>query len=146
MVQGYVRVWRGSAGFTVPAAADVLEARQQHVQQLVHPWPTLEDTAVPWRDDGRFAKAFPLTFVTGVGDYHQPRLRSDFTTLDWAQHIFRFFTGHVQTGTRGSRVLWAVFNLALGELSSEKCGLVHARSGYEALTKAQLPASRDHTH
>ena len=34
--------------------------------------------------------------------------------------------------------MWAAFNMALGEISTQKTGLVHARAQCEALTKAEL--------
>ena len=94
----------------LPLPPSVEEACAQKLTETIHPWPTIPADPIPWRDDGRFAKAFPLTFVTGVGDYHQPRHRDDFSLLEWVQHIFRFYTGHVQSSMRGNRVLWTALD------------------------------------
>ena len=111
---------------------------QAQVKDVMYAWPTIQQEPTSWNDDGRFAKAFPLSFPMGSGDFRQPRLRNDFTALDWTQHLFRFFTGHMQSSMRGHRVLWAAFNMTLGDVAHQKGSLVHKRSEAHALTKEQL--------
>ena len=60
------------------------------------------------RDDGRFVNAFPLEFPSGTGDLHQPRMRSDFTAIEWAQHLLRYYGGRMLASNRGHRVVWAI--------------------------------------
>merc|ERR1712115_458502 len=117
---------------------NVIRKTQDLVKEVIHPWPTIQEDPTPWSDDARFAKAFPFSFPMGTGDYRQPRLRSDFNALDWTQHVFRFYTGHMQSSMRGHRVLWAAFNMSLGDIASGKGKLVHKNSDASALTKADL--------
>ena len=74
----------------------------------------------------------------GTGDLRQPRLRTDFSPLQWVQHVFRFFTGHTQSSMRGHRVLWAAFNAAILHLSHQKGGLLHRQSGLSSFNKSEL--------
>ena len=105
---------------------------------MMYPWPMIQQDPTSWSDDARFAKSFPLSFPMGTGDYRQPRLRSDFNSLEWTQHLFRFYTGHMQSSMRGHRVLWAAFNMGLGEMAYGTGKLVHKNSDATALTKADL--------
>ena len=119
-VQAYINVWRASGTIEKQAPENVIRKTQDLVKEVIHPWPTIQEDPTPWSDDARFAKAFPLSFPMGTGDYRQPRLRSDFNALDWTQHVFRFYTGHMQSSMRGHRVLWAAFNMTLGDIASGK--------------------------
>ena len=83
----------------------------------MYPWPTIQQDPTSWSDDARFAKSFPSSFPMGTGDYRQPRWRSDFNPLEWTQHLFRFYTGHMQSSMRGHRGLWAAFNMTLGDMA-----------------------------
>ena len=89
-------------------------------------------------EDGRFAKAFPLEFPMGTADLHQPRLRADFTTADWVQHLLRYYTGHFLCSLRGHRVVWALFNAALQSAAHQKGILLHKASDRAVLTKKDL--------
>ena len=92
----------------------------------------------PYFDDARFVKAFPLEFPMGVGDLRQPRLRSDFTSIEWLQHLFRYYSGHFLSSNRGHRFAWAAFNTVLLEISHQNSHLAHKRSDEVTLTKADL--------
>ena len=102
-VQSYVNTWRGSTTVQKAEGQNVLESMKCRVEDVMHPWPTIQQDPTPWSDDARFAKAFPLSFPMGTGDFRQPRLRNDFSSLDWTQHVFCFFTGHMQSSMRGHR-------------------------------------------
>ena len=77
-------------------------------------------------------------FPTGCGDLRQPRLRTDFSPLEWTQHVFRYFDGRVLSALRGQRAVWAVFNTAMQQLSFRSGSLLHKQSGLSALSKASL--------
>ena len=70
MIQAYLSVWRSSG--TVPATQQqhVDSKLSKHLQEVVHPWPEISATPTPEHSDGRFAKAFPLTFPTGHCDLY----------------------------------------------------------------------------
>ena len=113
MVQSYLTVWRSSGGVSSTQNASVKERLEEHLETVVYPWPEIKATPTPERADGRFAKAFPLTFPTGDGDLYQDRTRSDFSVEDWAQHVLRFYDGRALISLRGHRVIWAIFNTVL---------------------------------
>ena len=92
MVQAYLTVWRSTGGVNKEAPKQVDDKLHQELEEIVYPWPEIKADPTPERSDGRFAKAFPLTFPTGSGDLYHARLRSDFSTADWAQHVFRYTT------------------------------------------------------
>ena len=100
----FVKTWKGSCALTKPDTENVAQVRLEQMDKIVQPWPTILGEPTPITDDARFVKAFPLTFPMGTGDLRQPRLRTDFSPLQWVQHIFRFFTGHTQSSMRGHRV------------------------------------------
>ena len=84
--------------------------------------------------------------ATGTGDLRRPRLRSDFSTVDWVQHVLRYHTGHFLQSVRGHRVVWALFNVSLQDVAHKKGALLHKQSQCTALTKRALKAlvnSRD---
>ena len=139
MVNAYVRVWRGSCAVFAPDSTNVLQGRRQRVEEVVCPWPTIGLHPTAFQEDGRFAKAHPLNFPTGSGDFLQPRVRSDFTAVEWVQHALRFYIGHMQSSLHGHRLLWAAFNTALQSVAKEKGSIVHKRShADEILTKDAL--------
>ena len=74
----------------------------------------------------------------GVADPYQHRLRSDFTTQDAVQHLFRYCTGHLHRANDGNRAACALFNTSLREAAYDKGGLVHKNSHETVLTKAEL--------
>ena len=110
----------------------------EHVKSHVFSWPQMQEQPTRERADGRFVNTFPLVFPMGVADLYQPRLRSDFTTQDAVQHLFRYCTGHLHRANDGNRAAWALFNTALREAAYDKGGLVHKNSHETVLTKAEL--------
>ena len=62
------------------------------------------------------------------GDFQESRVKNDLNELDWAQHVFRYFTGHMQNSLRGHRLLWAAFNTALQSFARKSGSLLHRRS------------------
>ena len=117
---------------------NVEDVTQQAVQEAIYAWPQIGELPVPEREDGRLVKAFPLRFPMGVADLRQARLRSDFHVMDAVQHLFRYSTGHFFNANDGHRVVWALFNIALREISYQKGGLVHTNSKESILTKEEL--------
>ena len=119
-------------------AKHVETTTHEHLEDIILPWPTISKDPTPYFDDARFVKAFPLEFPMGVGDLRQPRLRSDFTSIEWLQHLFRYYTGHFLSSNRGHRFAWAAFNTVLLEISHQKGHLAHKLSDEVTLTKADL--------
>ena len=139
MVTAYVYAWRGSGTVKKQDEENVIQAREKAVASSIHPWPTIEDKPTAFREDGKFAIAHPLCFPTGSGDFLQARFRSDFSIERYVRHVFRYFTGHMQSSLRGHRILWGIFNMSMQERAREKGGLVHQRShAGEILTKQDL--------
>ena len=102
-VHAYLDCWRASGGFTdLFGIKAVAEALRENVADVVLPWPVI---------DSRLVKSFPVEFLMGQGDLHQPRLRSDFSAADYVQHKFRCFDGRFLNSARGR----ALFNTALRE-------------------------------
>jgi hypothetical protein len=144
IVQAYTTAWRGSGTVEAPAAVNAADAVRAEAAQRVLPWPSISEVPVPEMSDGRLVKAHPLTFPTGCGDFRQPRLRTDFTPLDWTQHVFRFFDGRVVTSLRGQRAVWAVFNTAMREPKRQPLAQAvrRARSHKSFSTGARRRATR----
>ena len=69
MVQAYLTVWRSTGSVNKPAPDRIETKLHSELEHVVYPWPEIKSTPTPERDDGRFAKAFPLTFPTGSGDF-----------------------------------------------------------------------------
>ena len=137
-VEGYASTWRASGVMGAIPTQNVEQNTREHVKTHLHAWPRILEEPTRERADGRFVKAFPLVFPMGVADLYQPRLRSDFTTQDAVQHLFRYCTGHLHRANDGNRATWALFNTALREASYEKGGLVHKNTHETVLTKAEL--------
>ena len=137
-VEGYASIWRASGVMGAVPTQNVEENTRDHVKTHLHAWPRILEEPTRERADGRFVKAFPLVFPMGVADFYQPRLRSDFTTQDAVQHLFRYCTGHLHRANDGNRATWALFNTALREASYDKGGLVHKNMHETVLTKAEL--------
>ena len=137
-VKAYLRTWQGSCVLLKPPTTSVAEERRCMARELVLPWPRIDADPCPMHEDGRFAKAFPLEFPTGLGDLHQPRLRSDFSVADWVQHVLRYHTGHFLSSVRGHRVIWAVFIAALQAAARDKGLLLHKSTPQTVLTKKDL--------
>ena len=138
MVQAYLSVWKSSGTVSQPGATQV-EANLSHaLETVVYPWPEIKNDPTPERNEGRFAKAFPLTFPTGSGDLYQTRIRNDFTTAQWAQHVFRFYDGRALSSLRGHRVVWAIFNTVLREAAHQKGSLLHRQNKSSVLAKKEL--------
>ena len=93
MVGAYTTTWRGTTVVQEPEQHRVADAVHDVCTDIVHPWPTIDRDPVPLYEEGRFVNAHPPDFPMGVGDLHQPRLRDDFSTADWAQHKFQHFDG-----------------------------------------------------
>ena len=123
---------------TKPAPENIIEETQAQLSQAIWPWPSISPNPTRELEDGRFVKSHPIEFPMGTGDLRQARLRSDFSPADWVQHIFRYFTGHFLTSVRGHRVVWALFNTALREISREKGSIVHKRTNASVITKEEL--------
>ena len=138
LVQAYTTVWRGSGTVEGAPPQHVEDNLLTETAQRVLPWPSISETPVMESSDGRLVKAHPLVFPTGCGDLRQPRLRTDFSPLDWTQHLFRYFDGRVISTLRGQRAVWACFNSALLQLSRRSGSLLHKQSGCHALSKASL--------
>ena len=134
----YVRTWQSSGAYPEHDKTTVQDALETQVSGVIHPWPTIQRSAVPEREDGRLVKSHPLDFPMGQADFRQPRLNSRFSAFDCVQHKFRYFDGRFLSTMRGQRITWALFNIALRESSHYVGSLVHKQSGKEALTKAQL--------
>ena len=113
LVQAYTTVWRGSGTVEGAPPQHVEDNLRAETAQRVLPWPSISETPVMESSDGRLVKAHPLVFPTGCGDLRQPRLRTDFSPLDWTQHLFRYFDGRVVSTLRGQRAVWACFNSCL---------------------------------
>ena len=137
MVNAYLNVWK-STGTTETAPQKHVQADLEQKVAEVFTWPQIQKTPTPERSDGRFAKAFPLTFPTGSGDLYMTRHRSDFSVAEWAQHVLRYYDGRALSSLRGHRVVWAIFNTVLREESFKHGSLVHRRTNQSAMTKAEL--------
>ena len=137
-IHAYVRTWQSSGAYPEHDKTTVQDALETQVSGVIYPWPTIQRSAVPEREDGRLVKSHPLDFPMGQADFRQPRLNSRFSAFDYVQHKFRYFDGRFLSTMRGQRITWALFNIALRESSHYVGSLVHKQSGKEALTKAQL--------
>ena len=113
LVQAYTTTCRGSGTVEGAPPQHVEDTLRAETAQRVLPWPSISETPVAESSDGRIVKAHPLVFPTGCGDLRQPRLRTDFSPLEWTQHLFRYFDGRVISTLRGQRAVWACFNTAL---------------------------------
>ena len=136
----YMNTWQGHGTWEELQRDAVVDELREHAANIrdSHPWPTIHKTPVRERDDGRFVKAFPLEFPSGTGDLHQPRMRSDFTAIEWAQHLLRYYDGRMLASNRGHRVVWAIFNTAMRELSRQQGNLVVRTHNASVVTKAEL--------
>ena len=77
MVQAYLTVWRSSGSVNKPAHEHVESQLQSQLADIVYPWPEIKRTPTPERDEGRFAKAFPLKFTPAAAIY----IRHEFATI-----------------------------------------------------------------
>ena len=136
LVEAYTTAWRGTGTVQAPPPQNVEATLRAEAAKAVLPWPSIGETPVRESTDGRIVKAHPLTFPTGCGDLRQPRLRTDFTPLDWTQHVFRYFDGRVVSSLRGQRAVWACFNSAMRVLADKSGSLLHKQTGAQALSKA----------
>ena len=134
-VQAHASTWRTSTTLDKPPSLEVEDTTLLRVAETVFPWPHILSEPTREKDDARFVKSFPLELPMGTGDLRQPRLRNDFSTVDWVQHKLRYLLGHFLSARRGHRVIWALFNTALREISQEKVSLVHRRNNRDNLTK-----------
>jgi len=145
-VQAYYAQWSNSGMCSKKPDDNVADTVSADLRNRVFPWPQISEHPAPEREDGRLVKSFPLTFPAGQGDFRQPRKRDDFTGMQYVQHMFRYYTGHVVRSSRGQREMWAMFNLALREIAYDKRSLVYRNTHAQAVTKAelqQLVAERD---
>ena len=95
----------------------------------------IEKEPVATSEEGRFVKAFPLEFLKGVADLKQPQLRDDYTALEWLQHKLRYKNGHLVSSARAHRLIWAMFNTALLEVSRQMGRADHKATDSSVLTK-----------
>ena len=86
-METYLDTWRSTGAMQKLQAKHVETTTHEHLEDIILPWPTISKDPTPYFDDARFVKAFPLEFPMGVGDLRQPRLRSDFTSIEWLQHF-----------------------------------------------------------
>ena len=138
LVQAYTTAWRGSGTVENPLPQNVQDELHAEAASRIFPWPNISERPVAQTSDGGLVKAHLLVFPKGCGDYRQPRLRTDFTPVEWTQHVFRYFGGRVLSSLRGQRAVWAVFNTAMQQLSFKSGALLHKQSGMHALSKAAL--------
>ena len=138
VVQAYCKIWKTTAGILKDPQRSVEDELKNRVSDIVYPWPEIQSTPTGYREDGRFAKSFPLELPFGVGDLYQPRLRNDFSTVDWAQRQLQYYDGRCISSVRGNRFTWAIFNEALRETSHATGRLVHRNVNESILTKAEL--------
>jgi hypothetical protein len=87
------------------------------LEDILLPSPTTSTGPTAYSDDARFVKADPLELPMGVADLRQPRLRSDFISIEWLQHLFRYYTGQFLSSNRGHRFAFVAFNTVWLELS-----------------------------
>ena len=119
-VEAFMTAWTGSTVLPKPEERALGDHIVDACTDAVAPWPTIErDPTAPY-EDGRFVKAFPLEFPMGQGDFHQARLRDDFSVQAWAQHKFRYWDGRFLASARGHRVTWAIFNTTLLDTSRSR--------------------------
>ena len=140
-VRAYVSSWRACGTSERKPTQNIEEETVKNVAQaadVIYPWPEIHGEPLSIREDGRFAKAFPLTFPTGDGDLYQERMRSVDSAAEWVQHLFRFYTGHIISAKRGQREIWALFNTYLLQEAYKTAGLVHTKQREQILTKKQL--------
>ena len=146
MIHAYLSVWRSSGTVQAQQQQNVDSKLSKHLEEVVHPWPEISATPTPEHSDGRFAKAFPLTFPTGYVDLYQERIQNDFSVEDLAQHVFRHYDGRALRALGGHRVIWAIFNTVLRTAAQKKGAVLHKQSHATALTKQallELYATRD---
>ena len=146
MVQAYLSVWKSSGSVSQLGETQVAEKLQNELDTIVYPWPEIKNSPTSERNEGRVAKAFPWTFPTGSGYLYHSRIRTDFTTAQWAQHVFRFYDGRALRSLRGHRVVWAIFNTVLREAAHQKKSLLHKQNKTSALTKKDLREMCDTRH
>ena len=72
-VMAYVCIWHGTVALPKPDDKNVLDERMDAVKQMVLPWPGISEKPTAYNEDGKFAKAFVLEFITGEGDWLQSR-------------------------------------------------------------------------
>ena len=137
-LQAYCKIWQCSAGYLKSGERSVESELTERITDVVHPWPQIQQTPTGYREDGRFAKSFPLELPFGVGDLYQPRVRSDCSTLDWAQRQLQYYDGRCISSRRGNRFTWAIFNEALRETSHHTGRLVFKNTNESILTKKDL--------
>ena len=137
-LQAYCKIWQSSAGYVKNGERSIGSELKERVTDVVHPWPQIQNNPTGYREDGRFAKSFPLELPFGVGDLYQPRLRSDFSTMDWAQRQLQYYDGRCISSRRGNRFTWAIFNEALRESSHHTGRLVFKNMNESVLTKQEL--------
>ena len=81
-VKSYTSLWKSSGTVQDIKTSSVEDETHAHLEAQVLPWPQIAKDPLRERDDGRFAKAFVVHFVMGVGDFRQPRIRDDFDILN----------------------------------------------------------------
>ena len=144
-VKAYMGSWKTSGLIPEVERKGVFEEVAEICEDAVglRPWPVIE---VGMNEEGRFVKAFPLEFPMGVGDLKQPQIRNDFSPTEWGQHKFRYFDGRFVDSSRGHRLVWAIYDTILLELTRHRGYAYHKATDSEVLTKQDLRdfvASRD---
>ena len=113
-------------------------------------WPRVSQEPVPFKEAGRFAKAFPLSLPRGIADMFDGMAEGRVLPVsegEYVQHLMRHASGFFVEGLRGHREVWALVNtLLLLECSAKGYAVqrnvmrrVGGRlSGHRVTTKAQL--------
>ena len=138
VVRAYLTAWRGAGGLEAGTEINVQQHLRDVAAQRVLAWPQISKDPIEEYADGRLVNTFPLTFPTGCGDLRQSRLRTDFSALDWCQHVFRHCDGRALSSFRGQRAVWACFNSAVRSMSHRTGGLVHKQVGSSVLRESEL--------
>ena len=140
-VQAYCRTWQSNASYLQNKQQTVEKELKNAVNNVVYPWPKIQSQPTGYREDGRFSKSYPLEFPFGVGDLNQPRIRNDFSVVDWAQHLLQYYDGRCISSRRGNRLTWAIYNEAMRDVNQTAGKLVH-RNTNEDRYRSFRPRSR----
>ena len=113
-------------------------------------WPRISEEPAPFREPGRFAKAFPLSFPMGIADMFDGLAEGRVLPVpegEYVQHMLRHASGFFVEGLRGHREVWALVNTLLLLECKGKGHAVQQNvmrriggrlSGHRITTKAQL--------
>ena len=142
-VQAYCRTWQSNASYLQDKQQSVENELKDRLQNVIYPWPRIKSQPTGYREDGRFSKSFPLEFPFGVGDLHQPRIRTDFSVVDWAQHLLQYYDGRCISSRRENRLTWAIYNEAMRDINHSAGKLVYRNTNEQILTTGELRDTLD---